>query len=185
MRGGVSLAAILIFTNVSADDIYIRSLLIFLVFCVILTTLLLQGLSLPWMLHAMGLDQIGLNEKNQDHIDELSITACMVNAVLKWLDEYEKSVQGMPVILEEVRIQKLEYSAHLKRLDDQIEKLDLSQTDKTKDMNRECAILLMKVIDVERHALSELWHEGKMSLAIRNKLIQQLDFRAKRYSDNY
>ena len=109
----------------------------------------------------------------------------MVNAVLKWLDEYEKSVQGMPVILEEVRIQKLEYSAHLKRLDDQIEKLDLSQTDKTKDMNRECAILLMKVIDVERHALSELWHEGKMSLAIRNKLIQQLDFRAKRYSENY
>lgn len=185
MRGGISLAAILIFPNVSADDIYIRSVLIFLVFCVILTTLLLQGLSLPWMLRVMGLDQIGLNEKNQDHFDELSITACMVNAVLKWLDDYEKTVQGIPEILEEVRIQKLEYSAQLKRLDDQIEKLDSSQTGKTKDMNRDCANLLMKVIDVERHALSELWQEGKMSLTIRNKLIQQLDFRAKQYSENY
>nr|MDQ4041419.1 Na+/H+ antiporter [Actinomycetota bacterium] len=66
MRGAVSLAAALAIpletdTGAPFPD---RALIVFLAFCVILATLVLQGLTLPWLIRRLGV------EPDTDHVDE-------------------------------------------------------------------------------------------------------------------
>ncbi len=67
MRGAVSLAAALALplTTDAGDAFPDRNLIVFLTFCVILTTLLLQGLTLPKLIQALDLDDGGLAEKEE------------------------------------------------------------------------------------------------------------------------
>ena len=67
MRGAVSLAAALALplTTDAGDAFPDRNLIVFLTFCVILTTLLLQGLTLPSLIQALDLDDGGLAEKEE------------------------------------------------------------------------------------------------------------------------
>jgi Na+/H+ antiporter len=59
MRGVVSLAAAFALPERMPD----RHLILFLTFCVILVTLLLQGLTLPWVVRRLGLDDAGAVER--------------------------------------------------------------------------------------------------------------------------
>jgi Na+/H+ antiporter len=61
MRGVVSLAAAFALPKQMPD----RGLILFLTFCVILVTLLLQGLTLPWVVHRLGLDDAGAAERTE------------------------------------------------------------------------------------------------------------------------
>jgi len=67
MRGAVSLAAALAIplTTQTGAPFPQRDLLIFLTFCVILATLVLQGLSLPVLIRALGVGDDGLDEKEE------------------------------------------------------------------------------------------------------------------------
>ena len=67
MRGAVSLAAALALplTTDAGDAFPDRDLIVFLTFCVILATLLLQGLTLPALIQALDLDDGGLAEKEE------------------------------------------------------------------------------------------------------------------------
>jgi hypothetical protein len=42
---------------------------------------------------------------------------------------------------------------------------------------RDESILLMRIIEIEKKELLTLWHEGKINLAVRNKLLSRLDHR--------
>jgi CPA1 family monovalent cation:H+ antiporter len=57
MRGGIALAAAISLPQVMADGrpFAQRNLIIFLAYCVILVTLVLQGMTLPWLVRALGL----------------------------------------------------------------------------------------------------------------------------------
>ncbi len=69
MRGVVSLAAALALPSVLADGSTFphRSVIVFLTFCVILVTLVLQGVTLPPLIRALGLaGQTGRNCEEQD-----------------------------------------------------------------------------------------------------------------------
>jgi Na+/H+ antiporter len=65
MRGSISLAAALSIPLLTATGAPFpgRDLIIFLTFCVIVGTLLLQGLSLPWIIRTLGIDREGRRER--------------------------------------------------------------------------------------------------------------------------
>ena len=69
MRGVISLAAALALPEVvgGGDPFVWRDLIIFLTFCVILATLVVQGLSLPAVIRALGLEDDYIGEKEETH----------------------------------------------------------------------------------------------------------------------
>jgi CPA1 family monovalent cation:H+ antiporter len=69
MRGVISLAAALALPleTVSGVQFPKRDLIIFLTFCVILATLVVQGLSLPLLIRALGLEDDHIGEKEETH----------------------------------------------------------------------------------------------------------------------
>ena len=69
MRGVISLAAALALPlqTASGAQIVWRDLIIFLTFCVILATLVVQGLSLPLLIRALGLEDDHIGEKEETH----------------------------------------------------------------------------------------------------------------------
>jgi CPA1 family monovalent cation:H+ antiporter len=69
MRGVISLAAALALpTTVAGGGPFVgRDLIIFLTFCVILATLVVQGLSLPAVIRALGLEDDHIGEREETH----------------------------------------------------------------------------------------------------------------------
>jgi monovalent cation/hydrogen antiporter len=69
MRGVISLAAALALPDQTASGASFpyHDLIIFLTFCVILATLVIQGLSLPAVIRALGLEDDGIGEKEETH----------------------------------------------------------------------------------------------------------------------
>jgi Na+/H+ antiporter len=69
MRGVISLAAALAlpFQTAAGAQFPDRDLIIFLTFCVILATLVVQGLSLPALIRALGLEDDRIGEKEEVH----------------------------------------------------------------------------------------------------------------------
>jgi Na+/H+ antiporter len=68
MRGIVSLAAALAlpFTLPSGAPFPNRDLILFLTFCVICTTLLAQGLTLPWIIRRLGVQEDGAQDREEE-----------------------------------------------------------------------------------------------------------------------
>jgi len=69
MRGVISLAAALALPLQTASGVFFpdRDLIIFLTFCVILATLVVQGLSLPVLIRALGLEDDRIGDKEETH----------------------------------------------------------------------------------------------------------------------
>jgi Na+/H+ antiporter len=84
MRGVISLAAALALPLQTASGVQFpgRDLIIFLTFCVILATLVVQGLSLPVLIRALGLEDDRIGDKEETH-GRISIA----EAALERLDE--------------------------------------------------------------------------------------------------
>src|SRR5918994_473830 len=84
MRGVISLAAALALPLQTASGVPFpdRDLTIFLTFCVILATLVVQGLSLPVLIRALGLEDDRIGDKEETH-GRISIA----EAALERLDE--------------------------------------------------------------------------------------------------
>jgi CPA1 family monovalent cation:H+ antiporter len=84
MRGVISLAAALALPLQTASGVLFpdRDLIIFLTFCVILATLVVQGLSLPVLIRALGLEDDHIGDKEETH-GRVSIA----EAALERLDE--------------------------------------------------------------------------------------------------
>jgi monovalent cation/hydrogen antiporter len=84
MRGVISLAAALALPLQTASGVPFpdRDLIIFLTFCVILATLVVQGLSLPVLIRALGLKDDRIGDKEETH-GRVSIA----EAALERLDE--------------------------------------------------------------------------------------------------
>jgi CPA1 family monovalent cation:H+ antiporter len=84
MRGVLALAAALSLPETLADGSPFpeRNLIVFLTFCVILVTLVLQGLTLPALIRALGL------AGSSGHKDEEELARrAMIEAALKYLEE--------------------------------------------------------------------------------------------------
>lgn len=184
MRGGISLAAALaVPTLPMVAGIFPKDLLIFLVFSVIVATLLIQGLSLPWLLNKLNIPKEGELEESEEERASLFARLAMTRAVLRWLKDYktqnlqnEKLLAEIKFRIKEYRIRKLQLRA----------KLNLRYVNQTQmdilDLNDQIN-LLQQIIDIERQTLLQFWRDNKIDLTTKNKLELQLDLRAKHLED--
>lgn len=181
MRGSISLAAVLAVPHL-AQYVFgasARDLLIYLVFCVILATLLIQGLTLPWLIKLMGVTTIKQQEKNQEDLAELTARIKISDAVLEWLNEYKHTAKPNHTLTEEVKFYIRKYEITKKQFQERM-KEHTSEKDPAETIQTKEGILLgCEIIKLERSILSKLWHQDEISHAVRNKLLLEMDHRSK------
>ncbi len=183
IRGGISLAAALAIPvfALKIDGVDARDLLIFIVFSIIFVTLILQGLSLPFLIKKMGIDKIGESERYTEHLTELQARVQMVVAALNWLERQIQKFQNNKEILAKISSHFREYQELKKHLEARIadhdgKKIHDEQAELKKDLS-----FLIKVIEIEKAELAKLWQEEKINLRTRNKLIATLDHQVQRH----
>ena len=175
MRGVISLAAALSLPLFLPDGNAFpeRNLIIYLTFCVILTTLIFLGLPLPWLIRKLKLPQYSLVA------EEYEVRNLILN---KTINHIEKN---LPEIKNEFREKiKRKYDYKLKR----IQKTDLpaGYFDKDKPVITPDNIfnaysqLEVDIISIERHSLTELHRKGKVSEEVVRKIERELDLEESR-----
>ncbi len=187
MRGGISLAAALAVPTlpIMIDGANSKNLLIFLVFCVITATLLLQGLTLPWLLKVLGVQSFGQHEKYCEHVGELRARLKMTRAVLRWLAEYKDQIKDDLKLLDEVKLRIKKYRMVRNQLKERIANhQEGDEKEHTEEAEAASTVYLQsQVIEVERGELLRLWHKEEISYTVRNKLVERLDHRTKHLAE--
>jgi Na+/H+ antiporter len=178
MRGSISLAAVLSvpFLPAMANGVNPRNLVIFLACCVIIVTLVVQGLTLPWFIKKMGVYKHGQREKYNEHVAELSTRIKMTKRALNWLLNYKKEIKDNIDLLDEVKIYISQYKMLLQQLKDSLSKhnLDTLEHDENEE-NPHGSGIVSQIVEVERVELLKLWRLEKINLSTRNKLLSRLD----------
>jgi Na+/H+ antiporter len=171
IRGIVSLAAALAIplATASGAPFPARDLILFLTFCVIVVTLVGQGLLMPTVIRWLGLTDMGRAERRLEEAEELARRGQTIEAVLRRLDELAAERHLPMQIVEPVRayhrerLQQLEYrvgtderNKHLARLSDELE---------------------LRLIEAERTHLYELLRGGQLKDDARRRIEVELDLR--------
>lgn len=183
MRGAISLAAALAVPALPMviNGVNPKDLLLFLVFCVIAATLILQGLTLPWILKVLGLPKHGLREKYDNHVAELIARYEMTKEALRWLKDYKKTIKDDCRILTQVEFQIHAYKMLKEQLKENIINHDADEKDvhdEKSELHNE-RFISSQIIKAQRAKLLLLWHENKISYTVKNKLLEQLDHLSK------
>jgi CPA1 family monovalent cation:H+ antiporter len=167
----VSLAAALAipFATDSGEPFPDRDLILFLTFCVIVVTLVGQGLLLPTVIRWLGLTDLGRGERRLEEAEELASRRQTIEAVMRRLEGLaaERNLPGQIVeplrAYHHERLQQLEYrigadelNTHLARLSDELELL---------------------LIEAERKHLYELLGSGQLKDDARRRIERELDLR--------
>lgn len=184
MRGSISLAAVLAVPHI---DIMVnggnaKDLLIFLVFCVILFTLLVQGLTLPWVIEKLGVNSYKDEEARKEDLSEITARIKISEAVLEWLQQYKNSAPQNHTLSEEIKFYIRKYQITRKQFEQQLKEYAKSKPVVPGPQAEEGLILANQIVKIELSALSRLWHEDEISHRIRNKLLQELDHRSREIS---
>ncbi len=164
MRGVVSLAAALSIPLMltTGEEFPNRNLILFISFIVILFTLVLQGLSLPFLI-----DKLGIVIKSNERKHELEIQMHLVTAVLAHIDsKYSVEVETM----EAFRMLKERY-VHLWEAQEK----QLLNHDKTPSYIPAYRDALLELIDVRRKALEELRAEKKYPDELLRDIEREID----------
>lgn len=182
IRGGISLAAVLAVPalTLKINTIDLRDLFIFLVFSVIFATLILQGLSLPFIIKKMGIDKVGQSERYAEHLSELQARIHMINAALHWLQKYKQQIKHDKKLSTEIRMHIDEYQMLKNQYDSRMLEHDGKSTHDEVSELKENLSLSCQIIDVEKQELIKLWRENKINLRTRNKLVAVLDHQIQR-----
>lgn len=162
MRGIVSLAAALALPEVLASGAAFpnRDLIIFLTFCVIFSTLVLQGLTLPVLVRWLN-----VQSGNAEHKEEQEARLQLTSAVIEHIEEnyalLEDSVLNQIKTKYEIRIQRIRK--------DQIEqKLNNDQINELHRIQHE-------LIRIERTSLLQMRRKGQISEEVVRRLEYELD----------
>ncbi len=175
MRGVISLAAALSLPMLLPDGSAFpaRNLIIYLTFCVILSTLLFLGLPLPWIIRKLKIQSRSLVA------EEYEVRTAILNATIDHLDQNIEKVQDE--FREKIR---RKYDYKLKR----IQKTDLppgyfgnvKPTVTPENIFNEYSQLEVNVIGIERRLLLEMYRKGKVSEEIVRKIERELDLEESR-----
>jgi monovalent cation/hydrogen antiporter len=182
IRGGISLAAALAIPPLALqiDNVNIRDLLIFIVFCTIFVTLVLQGLSLPYFLKKIGIDKIGQSERYTEHMNELQARIKMIRAALKWLHQYKSKMKHDKKVSAEISMYIYEYELLKNQFESRIVDHDKKTIHALESEIIEKSSLLLQIAEIEKAEITKLWFEDKINLKTRNKLISILDHQIQR-----
>lgn len=170
MRGGISLAAALAIPRETSTGQHFpgRELIIFLTFCVIVVTLVAQGLSLPRVVRWLGLDEHGEKEKKELQEQMLHAWTVVTQAALSRIEQAEQ--QHEPEIVDHVRRRYEHRLRHLNSLENEDERL-LDQH----EVDFRCDLL-----DAERQRVRQLRDQGEINEEVRVELERDLDLEAAR-----
>ncbi len=170
MRGVISLAAALALpkTVVGGGPFVGRNLIIFLTFCVILATLVVQGLSLPAVIRALGLedDRIGEREETKGRI-------LVAEAALERLEELADEAWVREDTAERVRgLYNYRRNRFASRFD--------GDPDGVEERSSAYQRLMVELLAAQRRALVRLRDEGKIADEAMHRIERDLDLEESR-----
>jgi Na+/H+ antiporter len=171
VRGIVSLAAALAIPLETAnrDAFPDRDLILFLTFCVILVTLVGQGLALPAIIRALGLAHAGRRERHADRLAEHGARRQAILAAIARLDALAAERNLADDIVHPLRSRQRDRLRHVENRsegDDHHRKLT--------ELHDEIALLL---ITAERQEINDLFRAGKLKDEARRRIERELDLR--------
>jgi CPA1 family monovalent cation:H+ antiporter len=166
MRGAVSLAAALALPG----DFDQRELLIFLTFAVIFVTLVLQGLTLPPLIRALGVRDDGTEEEHE----ELKARLYATKAALARIDELAGEEWTRDDTIERVRGA---YEYRKRRLAARAGKIE---DDGFEDRSVAYQTLVREVLEAQRREVVRLRNEGTISNDLMHRLERELDLEDER-----
>lgn len=167
MRGAVSLAAALAipFETDAGLPFPDRDLLIFLTFCVILVTLVLQGLTLPLLIKKLGVRDDGVEEERE----EVAARLAVVEAALGRLEELREEDWTKDDTIERVR---KSYDYRQRRF---TARRDGDGSDGYEERSEAYQRVLHELIAAQRRTLVRLRKEGVMSDEVMRRVERELD----------
>lgn len=178
VRGVVSLAAALSVPIVVAANVPFpaRDRVLVLTFVVIVVTLVVQGLTLPWVLRKLGLDKLGHAEARHRSQHEMSARMETARAALERLDTVAREEGLRDKVVEPLRARLRQRIAQLK-----------GERDPGGDafaLSAGVHRAELALVDAERVRLNELLREGKVSDQIRRRIERGLDLDEERLRRN-
>jgi len=168
MRGVLALAAAVSLPRYldNGNPFPERNIIIFLTFCVILVTLVVQGLTLPWLIR-----RLGLAEEEVRPVEEQEARRVMLTAALAYLEAMEDNGPA------ELRHARQDIGRHYQqRLSTVTVKEEKSREDKklTREL-RHVRQLTKELREVERTTLQKLHADDKISDSVLRQLERELD----------
>jgi monovalent cation/hydrogen antiporter len=171
IRGIVSLAAALAIPFATADGAAFpeRDLILFLTFCVILVTLVGQGLTLPFVIRKLGLANAGSLERLADREEELAARRRAVERAIARLEELATE-RNLP---DEILLPLREFQCG--RIGN-VEGRSLGENSRKEhiDLGDEVHLTL---IEAERRVINELYYNGLLKDEARRRIEYELDLR--------
>jgi monovalent cation/hydrogen antiporter len=164
MRGAVSLAAALAIP-LQADG---REVVLLVTFATILVTIVLQGLTLPLLVRACGLERSAEDERQEN---EARLQAA--EAALQRLDHAAADDEAPDTTVERLRTT---YSEHAERAASELGDGDVE----TEDSSDAYTDLRALTLEAEREAIMKLRREGKLSGDAARRLQHELDLQESR-----
>ncbi len=166
LRGAVTLAAALALplTTNSGDPFPQRDLLIYLAFCVILVTLVLQGLSLPLVIRLLGLEDDGSAAKEETkariHAAEAALARLEELAEEDWVrEDTAERMRGL-------------YTFRQNRF---AARFDADDDGAIEQRSQDYQRLRRELLDAERRAVVELRRQGRINDDVMNIVQRDLD----------
>jgi len=166
MRGVVALAAAISLPEQLADgnDFPQRNLIIFLTFSVILVTLVLQGLTLPPLIRALGL--AGTQGRNKE---EDAGRRAMIDAAMTFLKEQQKKDgKEFEDVYKEIEERYRHRLGVLRGEDEEGQQEDAAHVARYVELTRE-------LLRIERHTAVKLRNEGKLNDEVLRRIEHELD----------
>ncbi|MFZ3176877.1 MAG: Na+/H+ antiporter [Methylovirgula sp.] len=171
VRGIVSLAAALAipFTTQSGAPFPFRDLILFLTFSVILITLVGQGLLLPFIIRALGLENAGPLERTANRAEEFSARREAIEAALEQLEQIAAESNLPPEVVDPIRAYQQERKKRVIHRSDG----DGGHT-KLIELRDD---LELRLIAAERKRINDLYRAGKLKDEGRRRIERELDLR--------
>ena len=172
MRGVVSMAAALALplVTLTGEEFPHRHIILFLTFCVIFVTLVVQGLTLPWIARKLKVE-----EPNWDFQSESKARVSLLDELIKEVDDLIKN-EPIPEYRESLERWKMHYQDRLRTLKDRLAL--------PKEINRYAISrdgdLLPKLMDHARHRLARMRRTGEISEEVRRRIEHDLDLEEQR-----
>jgi monovalent cation/hydrogen antiporter len=166
LRGAVSLAAALALplTIDNGEPFPQRSYIIYIAFCVIMATLVLQGLTLPAVIRVLRLEDDGLSDK-----EETKARIHAAEAALGRLEELAGEDWVRPDTAERMRgTYRFRASRFAARFDDE-------DDGEIEERSQSYQRLRRELLDAERNAVLELRRQGRINDTVMNRVQRDLD----------
>ncbi|ORA42493.1 Na+/H+ antiporter [Mycobacterium bouchedurhonense] len=176
MRGGVSLAAALA-VPLRRDDgapFPDRELVVLIAGVVVLTTLVMQGVSLPWLLRRLGL------RPKDFRTEEHEARLCAARAALEWLDSRSSNGGGDEAAANSVRAL---YEARMRRLQTATSNHQgTSNAENDVDEHQNYVALRLQLLRVERLEILNLRRSGRINASVLRSIERNFDLEESRLS---